>query len=88
MNNNTEIKRPDFDLIIAECNKAITKAFPKRGNSWERENTKNYWTRRISNELYDFECEISHCGQKRKLINLINFCAMTYHIINDDGTQQ
>ena len=80
-NDNAEINTPDYNLILNECNKAVRKAYPKRGNSWKYEN-KEYWITRLRNEVSEFENAISHEQQQGKLINIINFCSMMHHIID------
>ena len=68
---------PNFEKIIPLCIKELEIKFPDYGNSWMKED-KEYWMQRISNEMYEYRNSMSKTSEKRKLLNIINMCAMAW----------
>lgn len=68
---------PDLLDIISKCERELEIKFPDYGNSWMDEKTP-YWLKRIQNELDEYEKSMNKPSAKRKLLNIINMCAMAY----------
>lgn len=68
---------PDFDKIIPKCIKELEIKFSEYGNSWLICKTP-YWFGRIGNEFQEYKKSMSNESAKRKLLNIINMCAMAY----------
>lgn len=71
---------PNFENIIPLCIRELDIKFPDYGNSWMKEG-KEYWTTRISNEVNEYSCSMTTASDKRKLLNIINMCAMAWENI-------
>ncbi len=70
---------PDFECIIPFCQRELDIKFPDYGNSWTKE-TKEYWTKRIANEVAEYTNGMSDASDKRKLLNIINMAAMAFAV--------
>jgi len=68
---------PNFDAIIPLCVKELNIKFSDYGNTWLKMDTK-YWVQRISNEVEEYEKSMTTQSAKRKLLNIINMCAMAW----------
>jgi len=68
---------PDFDAIIPLCLRELSIKFPEYGNTWLKSKTP-YWIKRISNEVEEYEKSMTDQSAKRKLLNIINMCAMVW----------
>jgi len=68
---------PDFDKIIPLCQRELDIKFYDYGNSWMTSKTV-YWVKRISNEIEEYEKSMMPTSSKRKLLNIINMCAMAW----------
>ncbi len=73
----TKQKDPEFVKIILLCYKELDIKFPDYGNSWMTSKTP-YWIKRISNEVEEYEKSMTDQSAKRKLLNIINMCAMAW----------
>ncbi len=73
----TKQQDPNFDEIIPLCRRELDIKFPDYGNSWMTSNTV-YWVKRISNEIEEYEKSMMPASSKRKLLNIINMCAMAW----------
>ena len=78
-----EIQRnPSFDEIIPKCIKELDIKFTDYGNSWLRCKS-DYWFKRISNEFDEYKKSMTEKSAQRKLLNMINMCAMAYENLED-----
>jgi len=68
---------PDFEKIISLCIKELDIKFPEYGNSW-LECNKEYWIKRIGNEVKEYDMAMTPQSEKRKLLNIINMAAMAW----------
>lgn len=68
---------PDFEIIIPLCIKELDIKFPVYGNSWLT-CRKDYWIKRIDNEIEEYTKSMTLPSDKRKLLNIINMCAMAW----------
>jgi len=68
---------PDFEKIIPLCIRELDIKFPDYGNSWLT-CKKRYWINRIGNEVEEYEKSMTLPSDKRKLLNIINMCAMAW----------
>jgi len=68
---------PDFEKIIPLCIRELDIKFPDYGNTWTRAE-KEYWIKRIGNEVEEYVKSMSLSSEKRKLLNIINMCAMAW----------
>ena len=68
---------PHFEKIIPLCIRELDIKFPDYGNSWMGVN-KGYWIKRIGNEVEEYEKSMTPQSEKRKLLNIINMCAMAW----------
>lgn len=68
---------PNFGEIFPKCIIELNIKFPEYGNSWMT-GSSEYWRQRISNEVEEYQKSMSLPSSKRKLLNLINMCAMAY----------
>lgn len=72
-----EQKNPDFEKIIPLCIHELDIKFPEYGNSWENCN-KEYWIKRMLNEVKEYEMSMTKTSDKRKCLNIINMAAMAW----------
>jgi len=70
-------QNPEFDEIIPKCIKELDIKFPDYGNSWMRMKS-DYWFKRIANEFVEYEKSMTGKSAQRKLLNMINMCAMVW----------
>ena len=82
---NEEQINPNFEKIIPLCINELDIKFPDYGNSWMKEG-KSYWTTRIMNEVSEYTSSMSIASEKRKLLNIINMCAMAWENLNHERT--
>ncbi|KKM64219.1 hypothetical protein LCGC14_1503570 [marine sediment metagenome] len=75
---------PNFEKIIPLCIKELEIKFPDYGNSWMKEGN-GYWEQRIDNEVQEYMNSMSTASEKRKLLNIINMCAMAWENLNREG---
>ncbi len=68
---------PNFDEIIPLCIEELNIKFPHYGNTWMNMG-KGYWVKRIENEVEEYEKSMTLISEKRKLLNIINMCAMAW----------
>jgi len=68
---------PDFDKIIPLCIRELDIKFPDYKNSWMICD-KEYWIKRIGNELEEYVKSMTLPSDKRKLLNIINMAAMAW----------
>jgi len=71
---------PNFEKIIPLCIRELDIKFPDYGNSWMTSG-KDYWIKRIGNEVEEYEKSMTKISEKRKLLNIINMCAMAWDVI-------
>ena len=72
-----EQKNPDFEKIVPLCIHELDLKFHDYRNSWMTSYTP-YWLKRISNELEEYQKSMTDQSAKRKLLNIINMCAMAW----------
>ena len=70
-------QNPDFGKIIPLCIRELDIKFPDYGNSWMISKTK-YWRKRITNEFEEYEKSMTYKSAQRKMLNIINMCAMVW----------
>lgn len=68
---------PDFETIIPLCIRELDIKFPDYKNSW-LQCDKEYWIKRIGNEVDEYVKSMTLPSDKRKLLNIINMCAMAW----------
>jgi len=73
---------PSFDEIIPKCMKELDIKFCDYGNSWMIMKT-DYWSKRIENEFDEYNKSMTNKSAQRKLLNIINMCAMAYENLED-----
>ena len=73
---------PDFGKIIQLCLKELDIKYPDYGNSW-MDGNKDYWIKRRGNEIEEYEKSMTPQSEKRKLLNIINMCAMAWEVTDD-----
>lgn len=71
---------PDFEKIIPLCIRELNIKFPDYGNSW-MECDKEYWIKRMGNEVEEYEKSMTLVSEKRKLLNIINMAAMAWETV-------
>ncbi len=81
---NEEQINPNFEKIIPLCIKELDIKFSDYGNSWMKE-AKPYWSIRIINEVTEYNNSMSTASEKRKLLNIINMCAMAWENLNRES---
>ena len=74
---------PNFGKIIQLCLKELDIKYPEYANSWLTCN-KAYWIKRIGNEVEEYEKSMTHQSEKRKLLNIINMCAMAWENLENE----
>ena len=74
---------PNFEKIVPLCIKELDIKFPDYGNSWQTLN-KTYWQQRIRNEVDEYQNSMTSISEKRKLLNIMNMCAMAYETTKDE----
>ncbi len=75
---------PNFEKIIPLCIKELEIKFSDYGNSWMKEGSL-YWHRRIKNEYHEYVESMTVASEKRKLLNIINMCAMAWENLNRES---
>ena len=68
---------PPFDEIIPLCINELDIKFIEYKNSWLKCN-KEYWIKRLSNEVKEFDMSMTPQSERRKLLNIINMAAMAW----------
>ena len=68
---------PDFEKIIPKCLRELEIKFADYGNAW-LDLRSNYWQQRIKNEIEEYEKSMGTKSAQRKLLNIINMCAMAW----------
>lgn len=79
----TEQQNPNFEKIIPLCQRELDIKFPDYGNDW-LDLKKDYWEKRIANEVDEYSKSMSKASEKRKLLNIINMAAMAWHNLDSD----
>ena len=68
---------PKFEQIIPLCVRELDIKFSDYGNSWMKEG-KDYWQKRLLNEVNEYHFSMTIPSDKRKLLNIINMAAMAW----------
>ncbi len=68
---------PDFEKIIPLCINELNIKFPEYGNTW-LDVDKEYWIKRIMNEIKEYEMSMTPQSDRRKMLNIINMAAMAW----------
>jgi len=77
-----EQHNPQFPRIILDCINELEIKFKDYGNTWEDGN-QQYWFERINNEIDEYHKAIGLPARRRKLLNIINMCAMNITNIDE-----
>ena len=75
---------PNFEIIIPLCIRELDIKYLDYGNSWMTCN-KEYWIKRIGNEVEEYEKSMTTTSEKRKLLNIINMCAMAWENLQHES---
>jgi len=78
---------PDFEKIIPKCIAELNIKFADYGNSWMTSKTL-YWQQRLINEVEEYNKSMTDASAKRKLLNIINMCAMAFENLEEERMYQ
>lgn len=83
MGSDSKIMVPDYGPIIELCIKEMEIKFKNYGNDWLKQDD-IYWKERILKEAKEHSESMTVDSEKRKLVNLINMCAMAHQTADDN----
>ena len=67
---------PNFEALVKLCKAEIEAKQPLYGDEWRGHSDKEWWLRRLKQEIAEFEAASTTAEEQRKLVNVVNLAAM------------